>query len=159
MVHLTVCYCHVMYAFQSESTLYSCLNVKERLAWSRREICILSDCNWTPTHNHLVRKQTHDKNIYDVTGRDMIRTYSQIHHTNKYSQHSSIIWPVLLNGWVFVSELSGCEFESSWSYLNFRFCACFEQGVSWHLGYYGVWIHSEKHTWHDRNIQSNPPYK
>ena len=34
----TVCSCHVMYAFESESTLYSCLNVKELLARSRREI-------------------------------------------------------------------------------------------------------------------------
>ena len=34
----TVCSCHVTYAFQSESTLYSCLNVKELLAPSRREI-------------------------------------------------------------------------------------------------------------------------
>ena len=31
MVHLTVCSCHVTYMFQSESTLYSCLNVKELL--------------------------------------------------------------------------------------------------------------------------------
>ena len=29
--------------------------------------------------------------------RDMIRTYSQMHRTDKYSQHSSIIWPVWLN--------------------------------------------------------------
>ena len=35
---LTVCSCHVTYAFESESTLYSCLNVKEFLARSRREI-------------------------------------------------------------------------------------------------------------------------
>ena len=28
---LTVCSCHVTYAFQSESTLYSCLNVKNSL--------------------------------------------------------------------------------------------------------------------------------
>ena len=34
----TVCSYHVAYAFQSESTLYSCLNVKELLARSRREI-------------------------------------------------------------------------------------------------------------------------
>ena len=34
----TVCCCHVTYAFQNESTLYSCLNVKELLARSRREI-------------------------------------------------------------------------------------------------------------------------
>ena len=30
--------------------------------------------------------------------RDMTRTYSQTHHTDKYSQHSSVIWPVWLNG-------------------------------------------------------------
>ena len=57
-VHLTVCFCYVTYAFQSESTLCSCLNVKELLARSRREIWSLSDCNWTWTQNHLVRKRT-----------------------------------------------------------------------------------------------------
>ena len=51
---------HVTYLFQSESTLYSCLNVKELL--------------------------------------DMIRTYRQMHRTDKYSQHSSNICPVWLNG-------------------------------------------------------------
>ena len=35
---LAVRSCHVTNAFQSESTLYSCLNVKELLAWSSREI-------------------------------------------------------------------------------------------------------------------------
>ena len=54
----TVCSCHVTYAFQGESTLYSCLNLKEFLARSRREIWSLSDCNWTRTHNHLVHRQT-----------------------------------------------------------------------------------------------------
>ena len=34
---LTVCSYHVTSAFQSESTLYSCLNAKELLARSRRE--------------------------------------------------------------------------------------------------------------------------
>ena len=55
---ITVCSCHVTYAFHSESTLYSCLNGKELLARSRREIWSLSDCNWTRTHNRLVRKRT-----------------------------------------------------------------------------------------------------
>ena len=49
---------HVTYAFQSESTLYSCLNVKELLARSSSEIWSLSSCNWTWTQNHLVHKQT-----------------------------------------------------------------------------------------------------
>ena len=88
----------------------------------------------------------------------MIRTYSQMHRTDKYSQHSSIIWPAWLNGWVFVYELSGCGFESSCSHIIFRFRACFEQGVPWHSGNYKVWIHSETRTWHDKNIQSNAPY-
>ena len=38
LTSMTVCFYHVTYAFQSESTLYSCLNVKELLARSRREI-------------------------------------------------------------------------------------------------------------------------
>ena len=54
----TVCSCHVTYAFQSESTLYGCLNVKELLARSSRKIWSLSDCNWTRTQNHLVCKRT-----------------------------------------------------------------------------------------------------
>ena len=51
----------------------------------------------------------------------MIWTYSQMNHTDKYSKHSSIIWPVWLNGWVFDYELSGCGFESSCSYLILDF--------------------------------------
>ena len=40
--------------------VHSCLNVKEveGTAQSRREIGSLSDCNWTRTHNHLVRLGT-----------------------------------------------------------------------------------------------------
>ena len=57
---LTVCSCHVTYAFQSESALciYSCLNLKKLLAQSRREIWRLSDYNWTRTQKHLVCKRT-----------------------------------------------------------------------------------------------------
>ena len=55
---MSVCSYHVTHAFQSESTLYSCMNVKELLTRSKREIWSLSDCNWTRTHNNLVHKQT-----------------------------------------------------------------------------------------------------
>ena len=47
-----------MCAFQTESTLYICPNVKELLARSRREIWSLSDCNWTRSHIYLVHKRT-----------------------------------------------------------------------------------------------------
>ena len=54
----SVCSCHVTYALQNESTLCSCLNVKEPIAHIRREIWNLNDCNWIRTQNHLVRKRT-----------------------------------------------------------------------------------------------------
>ena len=180
-----VCYC-VTYEFQSESTFYSCLNVKELLAWSRHNISSLSDSNGIWTHNHLVRKQVRKWTLnhlvklakwlscvvstyqYGVipllslklqlwcllwaksslTFRQTIEcrftlkfvcdmiTYSQIHRADKYSKHSSINWPVWLNGWVFVYEpvyeLIGCGFESRCCYLNLRYGACFEQEVPWH---------------------------
>ena len=131
-MRVTVCSYHVTYAFQSESTLYGCLNVKELLARSRSKIWSLSDCNWTQTHNQLVHKRTLNhlaKLAIQATiecgftlkrVRDMIRTYSQMHRTDKYSQHSSIIWPVRLNGRVFFYELSGCGFKSSCSHLKMQ---------------------------------------
>ena len=61
--------------------------------------------------------------------RDMIRTYSQLHCTDKYSEHSLIICSFWPNGRVFVYELSGSGFESSCSDFSFRLHACFEQGV------------------------------
>ena len=52
------------------------------------------------------------------------------------------------NQWIWY----GCGFDSSCSKLNFKFHACFEQGVPWHSGNYSAWIHSETRTWHYKNI-------
>ena len=90
----SLCSNYVTYAFQSESTRYSCLNVKELLTRNRCNIWSLSDCNWTGTHNHLVRKRT-------------------LTHLVKLAQ------PVWLNGWVFVYKLSGCGFHFSRSHQKF----------------------------------------
>ena len=49
---------------------------------------------------------------------DMIITYNQMHRTDNYSQHSSIIWPVWIIGWVFGYKLSGCGFKSHCCHLN-----------------------------------------
>ena len=57
-VHLLVCSFHVTYAFQSDSTLYNCLNIKELPPRRRRQIWRWSDCNWTRTQNYFVLKQT-----------------------------------------------------------------------------------------------------
>ena len=79
---------------------------------------VTSDCSGTQTHNHLVHKWT-------------------LNHFR----------PVWLNGWVFVYELSVCGFESCCSHLNFKFPACFEQGIPWQSDNYRVWIHSEMCMW------------
>ena len=92
---LTICSCHVTFAFQSESTLYSCPNVKELLARSKRKIWSLSDCNYTRTHDHLVHKQTRN-------------------HLPKLD----LAKLCLAKCWVFVKELSGCGFQFSCSHLK-----------------------------------------
>ena len=96
---------------------------------------------------HSERPTWHHKNI------------SQMNCDDNYSEHSSIVRSVWPNGWVFIYELRGCGFVSSYSHFTFRFRPCFEQGVPWHSGNCRVWIHSEMRTWHDKNIQSNAPYR
>ena len=88
--YLTVFFYQVTYAFQSESTLYSCLNVKEILTRNRRDIWSLSDCSGTQTHKHLVCKR-------------------------KLTHLAKLAWP---NGRVFVYEISGCGFNSRCSQLQ-----------------------------------------
>ena len=51
-------YYHVTHAFQSESTLCSCMNVKELLARNKYDIRSLIDSNRIRIHNHLVCKRT-----------------------------------------------------------------------------------------------------
>ena len=46
-----------MYSFQNESTLYSCLNVRE-LALNSRDVWILSDSNGIWSHDHLVNEHS-----------------------------------------------------------------------------------------------------
>ena len=58
LISLTAYSFHVMYVFQSEPTLYICLNIKKLFARrSMSEIWRLSDCNWAQIHNHLGHKQ------------------------------------------------------------------------------------------------------
>ena len=95
-----------------------------RTKWFWVRISLLS---FKPQIWHLIRarssltfRQTIDGGFSLRLVLDMIVTYSQMHHTDKCSQHSSIIWPVRLNGWVFAYELSGCGFKSSCSHLNIQ---------------------------------------
>ena len=82
-VNLTVCYYHVIYLFQSESTFSSCLNVKELLAARNRlDIWSLSDSYGIRTHKHLFVNEltseclTSECRFTLKSVRDMILTYS-----------------------------------------------------------------------------------
>ena len=94
---------------------------------------------------HSETRTWHDKNIQS-------KCTVQI-STHNTAQSFGQVW---LNGWVFVYELNGCGFESRCSYLNFRFRACFEQGVPWHSGNYRVWIPlwNAYVTWWEHTVKS-----
>ena len=154
-VHLTICSYHVMYVFQLASLAKS-LSVRLRTKWLWVRIPLQPIKTWDISPVWSKEFQATIESGFTLKHvRDMIRTCTQMHHTDKYSQHSSVIWPVWLNGLVFVDELSGCGFKSRWSHLNFRYRACLEQGVPWNSGNYIVYIHSETLTWHDKNLQLN----
>ena len=116
----------------------------------RYDACVEQEVPW---HSGNYRVEIHLKLV-----RAIIITYSQMHCTYKLSQHSSIIWPVSLNGWVLVYKLYGCGFETRCCDVNFNNGACFEQGIPWHSGNFRVEIHSETRMWHDNNIYSNAPH-
>ena len=83
-LYVLVMFLSCSYAFQSESTLYSCLNVKELVSRNRREIWSLSGCNWTRTHKHLVRKRTLNQCwmfVYELSGCELYSSYSHLDHS------------------------------------------------------------------------------
>ena len=66
--------CHVIimsrWRFRVNLTLCSYLNVKELLAWNRRDIWSLSDSSRIRTHNHLLCNRTlnHFVFVYELSG-------------------------------------------------------------------------------------------
>ena len=94
--------------------------------------------NWT--RKHLVRKRTLnyltklDKWLRCVVG--IIYITHLMHHMDKYSKYSLIVWSVSLNDRVFVYELRGCELDSRYSQRSFRYRAWFEQDFPEHLSNY-----------------------
>ena len=65
---------------------------------------------------------------------DMIKIYSQMQRADRYSQHSSINWPLWVNSRVFVYKVGHCELETCHFHWNFRYSTWFIKGVLWHSG-------------------------
>ena len=145
--------------------LYSCLNVKELLA-RNSEIRSLSDCNWTRTQKHLVRKRTlnHLAKLSNwlscALSTYLYGAFDCMHHTDKYWEHSSIIWPIWPNGWVFVYELSSSGFESSCSHLKTSdFAPALRKEFLDIQATIECGFTLNTRTWHHKNILSNAPYR
>ena len=97
--------------FRKTNISYPLIRKSALFSWNTR----FDDNNEIRTHNHITIECGFTLKLV----RDMIITYSQMHRTDKYSQHSSVTWPVWLNHWVFVYEISGCGFESHCCHLNY----------------------------------------
>ena len=131
--NLTICSYYITHVFQSESIPYSCLNVKELLAQNKHNLNFKwLQWEWNPqalsllTNTHLAKLAKWlscvvSNCLYGAFDFMFLscnvcvldkKQYSQMQLTDKYSQHSSIIHAVWLNGRVFVHKLSGCGFES-----------------------------------------------
>ena len=104
------------------------------------QYCNLSDYGGTRSHSHLIRKWKLNylaklvkwlscavsTSLYGA-----LTVFLSSHQRDRYSQNSSVICLVCLNGWVFIFKLSGSGFKFLCGCLNFRYCACFELAVPW----------------------------
>ena len=100
-VHLTVCYYHFAYQIQSESTLCNLTECYGNPCSKQAPYLKFKIWRLLQAGSSLAFRQIVECGLTLNLLLDMIITYSQPHRTDKYSQHSSIIWPVWLNGWVF----------------------------------------------------------
>ena len=116
---MTLCYYYVTYAFQSESTLYICLNDKELLARNRRDIWSLGDWNWTPTHNHWVRKRTLNHLV------KLTKWLSWVVRTDLYDEFDCMFLSchVRISEWIetlYFPEFQGTPWWKQARYLKFK---------------------------------------
>ena len=102
------------YTFQSESTIYSCLNVNELLARNRRYIWSLSDNNGIRTHNHLVRKRIHN-------------------HLGKHASLSKWLSVCLRTKWLWVRIPLLLLFYLKVAEVNRGYLVCIESSLYWFI--------------------------
>ena len=155
---LNVCSYHVTYAFHSKSTLYSCLNFKQLLARSRRQIWSLNNCNWNRSLNHLVHKQTRNH---------LVKQAKWLSYGCEYLFLRSIWLYVLImsrmyfrvNPHSIVDWMSKTQIRVQMLSLKLQISPALSKEFLDIQATCRVWIHSETGTWHDKNIQSNAPYR
>ena len=101
----------------------------------------------------------HKSQVYRRKGRQIITPFYHFHPLYKRSKgiqtHNHLICKRTLNHFAKLGKWLSCV-VSTYLYgirLNFRYHACFEEGVSWNSGNYIMYIQSEMCTWDDNKIQ------
>ena len=110
------------------------LSLLTKVSW-KIEIELLSDCNWTRTHNHLVRKRT-------------------LNHLAKLIKWLSCVVSTYLYG-IYIYELSGCGFESGCSHFKLQISRLFQARNS--LTFRQMWsvdsLWSAYVTWKEHTVE------
>ena len=118
------------------ASLAKWLSVQLRTKWLRIRSLLLSlklqIWNLLQAWFFLTLRQTVECRVTLNFVRNPIKTYSQMHQADRFSQDRSIIWQVWLTCWVFVYVLSGCVFEFPCCHLNFRYGACLKKAAPSH---------------------------
>ena len=111
LLFLTVCY-HATYAIQSESTLYSRLNVKELVSRNMRDIWSLSNSSGIQTQNQLVCEQT----LNHLT--KLAKWLSYVVNTYMYGAFDCMLLSCHARDseWIYTLKLHECQVI--WSYLK-----------------------------------------
>ena len=111
LLFLTVCY-HATYAIQSESALYSRLNVKELVSRNMRDIWSLSDSSGIQTQNQLVCEQT----LNHLT--KLAKWLSYVVSTYMYGAFDCMLLSCHARDseWIYTLKLHECQVI--WSYMK-----------------------------------------
>ena len=120
---MTVCSYHVTYAFQSESTLYICLNVKELLARNRHDIGL---AKWLSVRLRtkwlwVESRCSHLKNIIYYFQRAVIKANKTNFFTGKWESDLKYIY--VIKDMFIKAMLFWAVIENRWKYFPIiKFC-------------------------------------
>ena len=102
--------CDCTYSFQTESTFYSCMNVKKLFAWNMHEIWSLSDCNGSRTHNHFVCKRP----LYHLA--KLTKLLSYVVSTSRYAAFDCMLLSFRrrVPEWIHTLQFPECQETPCW---------------------------------------------
>ena len=146
----------------TSSAKFLSVHLRTKWLWFRIPLLSLKLQIWhlLEERSSMTFKETRECGFTLKLVRNMITTLKQMHCPDKNSQHSLIIWPVWLNVWKLVCELSDWGFKYCYCHLRLDVGLALSKEVLDNQARYRVWIHFETSIWHDdNNIKLNALYR